>query len=80
MAEVVQRLRRVELAMKRSMKTSPDCKALETDWKSFLGGQRRRETLEIDSSDVCRNRVVVVVATGVRYKNVQYIELVLVFI
>lgn len=30
-SEDVHRLRRVELATKRSMKTSPDCKALETD-------------------------------------------------
>lgn len=30
MSEVVHRLRRAELTMKRSMKTSPDCEALET--------------------------------------------------
>lgn len=30
-SEVLHRLRRAELAMKRLMKTSPDCKALETD-------------------------------------------------
>jgi len=29
MSEVVHRLRSAELAMKRSMNTSPDCKALE---------------------------------------------------
>lgn len=30
-SEVVHRLRRAEMAMKMSMKTSPDCKAWETD-------------------------------------------------
>ena len=42
MSEDVHRLRRVELAMKRSMKTSPDCKALETGQGKF-SGERREE-------------------------------------
>ena len=42
--------------------------------KSFLGREGRRETLEYDPSNVCRDMAVAVVAAAVRYKNIEYKE------